>query len=89
MHQSDLNRAVADATGETVTTIKRLGFLLADPDLELDPHDEDLGPRLEFELRALLLPHAVEDPKHLAFDVLGEELRDGGFVDDGDLGASA
>lgn len=44
MHQSDLNRAVAEATGETVTTIKRLGFLLADPDLELDPHDEDLGP---------------------------------------------
>lgn len=44
MHQSDLNRAVAEATGETVTTIKRLGFLLADPDLELNPHDEDLGP---------------------------------------------
>jgi hypothetical protein len=44
MHQSDLNRAVAAATGETVTTIKRLGFLLADPDLELDPHDEELGP---------------------------------------------
>lgn len=25
-------------------------------------HDEDLGPRLELELGALLLPHAVEDP---------------------------
>ena len=44
MHQSDLNRAVSRATGETVTTIKRLGFLIADPDLNLDPHDEDLGP---------------------------------------------
>ncbi len=44
MHQSDLNRAVSRATGETVATIKRLGFLIADPDLDLDPHDEDLGP---------------------------------------------
>ncbi|TWT38937.1 hypothetical protein [Blastopirellula retiformator] len=44
MHQSDLNRAVSRATGETVSTIKRLGFLIADPDLALDPHDEDLGP---------------------------------------------
>ena len=31
MKQAELNRAVARATGETVTTIKRLGFLLADP----------------------------------------------------------
>ena len=46
MHQSDLNRAVSRATGETVSTIKRLGFLIADPDLDLDPHDEDLGPYL-------------------------------------------
>ncbi len=33
MTQSQLNRAVADATGETVTEIKRLGFGLADPDV--------------------------------------------------------
>ena len=31
MQQAELNRAVARATGETVSTIKRLGFLLADP----------------------------------------------------------
>ena len=31
MKQSDLNREVARATGETVSTIKRLGFLLDDP----------------------------------------------------------
>ena len=31
MKQADLDRAVARATGETVSTIKRLGFLLAEP----------------------------------------------------------
>jgi hypothetical protein len=31
MQQADLDRAVARATGETVTTIRRLGFLLDDP----------------------------------------------------------
>jgi hypothetical protein len=31
MTQSDLNRAVSRSTGESVSTIKRLGFLLADP----------------------------------------------------------
>ena len=31
MKQADLNRAVARATGEAVSTINRLGFLLADP----------------------------------------------------------
>jgi hypothetical protein len=31
MKQADLDRAVAHATGETVSTIKRIGFLLADP----------------------------------------------------------
>ncbi|MCA8990744.1 MAG: hypothetical protein KDA88_02135 [Planctomycetaceae bacterium] len=44
MHQSDLNRSVARATGESVSTIKRLGFLIADPEQDLDPHDEELGP---------------------------------------------
>jgi hypothetical protein len=49
MQQNDLNRAVARATGETVATVKRLGFLLADPQdafvLE-HPHDERLGPQV-------------------------------------------
>lgn len=44
MKQADLNRAVAHATGETVSTIKRLGFLLADPTETLDPDAEALGP---------------------------------------------
>ena len=33
MNQRELNDAVARATGESVTTVKRLGFLLADFDL--------------------------------------------------------
>ena len=37
MKQADLDRAVARATGETVSTIKRLGFLLADPTGSLEP----------------------------------------------------
>jgi len=44
MHQNDLNRAVAEATGETVSTIKRLGFLLAEPDELTNPECEDHGP---------------------------------------------
>lgn len=32
MRQADLNRAVARATGESVSFVKRLGFMLADPD---------------------------------------------------------
>ena len=47
MQQNDLNRAVARATGETVSRIKRIGFLLADPETQhLDPDDETLGPRV-------------------------------------------
>jgi hypothetical protein len=42
--QADLDRAVACATGETVTTIKRLGFLLAEPDDSLDPESDEHGP---------------------------------------------
>jgi hypothetical protein len=41
--QADLNRAVARATGESISTVKRLGFLIDDdPDLgsdDLDPSD--------------------------------------------------
>ncbi len=44
MHQNDLNRAVASATGETVSTIKRLGFMLAEPGDPLDPDCEEHGP---------------------------------------------
>ncbi len=46
MKQADLDRAVALATGEAVSTIKRLGFLLADPidafdlDADLDLADD-------------------------------------------------
>ena len=32
MKQTEIDRAVARATGETVSTVKRLGFLLAEPD---------------------------------------------------------
>ena len=41
MNQSDLDRAVAQATGETVSTIQRLGFLLAEPDEQLDSDHAD------------------------------------------------
>ena len=44
MKQADLDRAVARATGETVSTIKRLGFLLAEPDDYLDPDSDEHGP---------------------------------------------
>ena len=45
MNQCELNRAVARATGESVRTIQRLGFLIADPDEAIgDPQGEDLGP---------------------------------------------
>ena len=44
MKQAELDRAVARATGETVSTIKRLGFLLAEPADSLDPDADDDGP---------------------------------------------
>ncbi len=45
MHQAELNRSVARATGEPVSRIARLGFLLADPSEPIDdPHSEQLGP---------------------------------------------
>jgi len=44
MKQSDLNRAVALATGETIATVKRLGFLLAEPQETVDPDSETSGP---------------------------------------------
>ena len=44
MRQADLNRAIAQATGESVSTIKRLGFLLAEPAHPSETVDPD--PRL-------------------------------------------
>ncbi len=45
MKQADLNRAVAGVTGESVATIKRLGFLIADP-LDVTDADFDDGPHV-------------------------------------------
>ena len=44
MKQADLDRAVARATGETVSTIKRLGFLLDEPANRLNPDAEENVP---------------------------------------------
>ncbi len=45
MTQTEVSRAVARATGETVTTIKRLGLLIADPDIDIEDGDEEnFGP---------------------------------------------
>ena len=42
MTQNDLNRAVASATGETVSTVASRGFSLADPTVvEHDPEPND------------------------------------------------
>ncbi|MCG6156326.1 hypothetical protein [Rubinisphaera margarita] len=45
MRQSELNRAVASATGESIATIKRLGFLLSDPDTASRP-ERDCEPAM-------------------------------------------
>ncbi len=45
MRQSELNRFVCEATGESRRTVARLGWILSDPDETFDdPHDEKLGP---------------------------------------------
>lgn len=44
MTQRELDRAVARATGESVETIQRVGFLLADPAIPMDPDDDQFGP---------------------------------------------
>jgi hypothetical protein len=47
MRQADLDRAVARATGESVSTIKRLGFLLDEPLPETeDAEAEEFGPHV-------------------------------------------
>lgn len=46
MTQRDLNRAVAHATGETISTITQMGFCLADPDVvDFDPEPYHAGLR--------------------------------------------
>ena len=45
MTQAQLNREIAQATGESVETIQRLGFYLDEPGLDFsDPDSDDLGP---------------------------------------------
>jgi hypothetical protein len=45
MRQADLDRAVAHATGESVATVKRFGFILDEPFPESDDLD-DFGPHV-------------------------------------------
>ncbi|GAA4454068.1 MULTISPECIES: hypothetical protein [Novipirellula] len=47
MNQNELNRAVAAATGDTVSAVKRLGFMLLDPAIPIDdPTDPVHGGRV-------------------------------------------
>ena len=47
MTQNQLNRLVADATGEDLEAIRQLGFSLADPfDIDFDPEPNDLPPQV-------------------------------------------
>ena len=47
MLQSDLYRSVSRATGESVSTIRRIGFLIADPTQPIDdPEADSLGPHV-------------------------------------------
>lgn len=43
MKQAEINHAVARATGESVRTVRSLGFLVWDPDA---PADDDPGPEV-------------------------------------------
>ena len=61
MTQRDLNRAVAAATGETVSTICELGFSMAMPEVvEFDPEPCEFDHYLDWDnidaLRPRLLP---------------------------------
>jgi len=48
MTQAELNRAVAGATGETISTITQMGFCLADPDVvHFDPEPCDFDVDME------------------------------------------
>ena len=43
MQQSDINRAVARVTNETIATIKRYGFSIEEPPTVFDSTDTDHG----------------------------------------------
>lgn len=47
MQQSDINRAVARVTNETIATIKRYGFSIEEPRADFDFTDTDHGPDSE------------------------------------------
>ena len=50
MTQSQVNRAVASATGESRRTIRRLGFSLVDPiDGPIDPEPSDIVKFLDWD----------------------------------------
>ena len=52
MRQSELNQAVALATGESVSTIAEMGFMVADPfDTDFDP--EPTADVADLELKCL------------------------------------
>ena len=55
MRQADLNRAVSRATGETVSTIQRLGFALAD-----SPHEQPDRPVIDWDVTKPFASHDVE-----------------------------
>jgi len=44
MQQSDIDRAVARVTNETIATIKRYGFSIEEPPTDFDSVDADHGP---------------------------------------------
>jgi hypothetical protein len=47
MLQNDLYRSISRATGESIATVKRLGFLIAEPSQPIsDPEAEHLGPHV-------------------------------------------
>jgi len=47
MTQDQLEHLVADATGESLGDIRRIGFSLADPtDVHFDPEPDDLLPQM-------------------------------------------
>ncbi len=83
MLQADLYRSVSRATGDSVATIKRLGFLIADPsqpisDLEaeaLGPHviDWDVlgGQRSDRNLGRVKAPHDQSDPPGFFVEING------------------
>ncbi|MBA2116111.1 hypothetical protein [Bremerella alba] len=46
MQASELNRAVAQATGESISTIQRMGFILAEEHSEESDGEVSFGPNV-------------------------------------------